>query len=30
VEDFWSALGASLIISIVTTIINRTFKNKKS
>ncbi len=30
VKDFWSALGASLIISIVTTIINRTFKNKKS
>ena len=30
VEDFWSALGASLIISIVTTIINRTFKSKKS
>jgi putative membrane protein len=29
VKDFWSALGASLIISIVTTIINRTFKNKK-
>ena len=30
VEDFWSALGASLIILIVTTIINRTFKSKKS
>jgi putative membrane protein len=30
VKDFWSALGASLIISIVTTIINRTFKSKKS
>jgi putative membrane protein len=30
VEDFWSALGASLIISIVITIINRTFKGKKS
>ena len=30
VEDFWSALGASLIISIVTTTINRTFKSKKS
>ena len=30
VEDFWSAFGASLIISIVTTIINRTFKSKKS
>jgi putative membrane protein len=29
VKDFWSALGASLIISIVTTIINRTFKSKK-
>ena len=29
VEDFWSGLGASLIISIVTTIINRTFKNKE-
>jgi putative membrane protein len=30
VEDFWSALGASLIISIVTTIINKSFKSKKS
>jgi putative membrane protein len=28
VKDLWSALGASFIISIVTTI-NRTFKNKK-
>jgi putative membrane protein len=30
VEDFWSALSASLIISIVTTIINKSFKSKKS
>ena len=30
VEDFWSALGASLILSIVTTIINKSFKSKKS
>jgi len=30
VKDFWSALGASLIISIVTTIINKSFKSKKS
>ena len=30
VEDFWSALGASLIISIVTTIINKSFKSKRS
>jgi putative membrane protein len=30
VKDFWSALGASLIISIVTTIINKSFKGKKS
>jgi putative membrane protein len=30
VKDFWSALAASLIISIVTTIINKSFKGKKS
>jgi putative membrane protein len=30
VKDFWSALAASLIISIVTTIINKSFKAKKS
>jgi putative membrane protein len=30
VEDFWSALGASLIISIVTITINRTFRSKRS
>jgi putative membrane protein len=30
VKDFWSALVASLIISIVTTIINKSFKGKKS
>jgi putative membrane protein len=30
VRDFWSALAASLIISIVTTIINKSFKGKKS
>jgi putative membrane protein len=30
VKDFWSALGASLIISVVTTIINKSFKGKKS
>jgi putative membrane protein len=30
VKDFWSALGASLIISIVTTIIYKSFKGKKS
>ena len=30
VKDFWSALGASLIISIVTTIINQSFKSRKS
>ena len=30
VKDFWSALGASLTISIVTTIINKSFKSKKS
>ena len=30
VVDFKSALFASLIISIVTTIVNRTFKSKKS
>lgn len=29
VRDFWSALSASLIISVVNTISNRTFKNKK-
>jgi putative membrane protein len=28
VKDFWSALAASLIISIVTTIANRAFKGK--
>ncbi len=30
VKDFWSALAASLIISIVTTIINQSFKSRKS
>jgi putative membrane protein len=30
VKDFWSALAASLIISIVTTIINKSFKGKQS
>ncbi|NDA90857.1 MAG: phage holin family protein, partial [Alphaproteobacteria bacterium] len=30
VKDFWSALAASLIISIVTTIINKSFTGKKS
>jgi putative membrane protein len=29
VKDFWSALAASLIISIVSTIINKSFKGKK-
>jgi putative membrane protein len=29
VKDFWSALAASSIISIVTTIINKSFKGKK-
>jgi len=29
VKDFWSALAASLIISIVTTVINKSFKGKK-
>ena len=30
VSNFWSALAASLIISIVTTIISRTFKSPKN
>ena len=30
VKDFWSALAASLIISIATTIVNKSFKGKKS
>jgi putative membrane protein len=30
VTDFWSALAASLIISVVTTIINRAIKSQRS
>jgi putative membrane protein len=30
VVNFWSALWASLIISIVTTIVNRAFKTKSN
>ena len=30
VSNFWSALAASLIISIVTTVISRTFKSPKN
>jgi len=29
VSNFWSALAASLIISIVTTVISRTFKSPR-